>query len=98
VLLGKSVHLNHPGRKPISDFGLLPIAIPKIKVSVSVYLGTTTNKHQIMQQKNKHYHRAAFILFFLLNESYINAVDSNSPFLPLLQWLSSSLVLHGKCL
>jgi len=33
-----------------------------VSVSVSVYLGTTINKHQIMQQKTNHI-RTAFILF-----------------------------------
>jgi len=28
--LGKSVHLNHPGKKHNSGFGLLPIAFTKI--------------------------------------------------------------------
>jgi len=29
--LGKSVHLNRPGKKHNSDFGLPPIAVTKIK-------------------------------------------------------------------
>jgi len=35
---------------------------PVLVVSVSVYLGTTMNKHQIMPQKTNHI-RTVFILF-----------------------------------
>jgi len=41
--LGKSVHLNRPGKKQISGFGLLPIAVIKIELGKTNAKSPMTN-------------------------------------------------------
>jgi len=50
------------GYEPSACFGHIVSKCVSLSVSVSLYLGTTINKHQIMQQKTNH-NRTAFILF-----------------------------------
>jgi len=78
--LGKSVHLNLPGKKHNTGFGLPPIAVPKIYKKKKNYLRINWKREYIMPQSNKSHHYIFSVLavaFFRMLFCFLTARESS---------------------